>query len=160
MSGTNFVFNVAKGRVNEYVNRVDANDPANSALVWVLLEASGLETDAVLMDKDSLADVVSGATNEATFSGYARQVQTDSVIGQPTVDDTANTQNSDAPDPSFTVSAGGGNAIAKLLCCYDPDTTGGTDSSIIPLVALSYDVTPDPTTLIPILNSAGFFSAG
>jgi len=160
VSGTNFVFNVAKGRVNEYVNRVDSNDPANSALVWVLLEASGLETDAVLADKDTLADVVSGATNEATFPGYARQVQTDSVIGQPTVDDTANTQNSDAPDPSFTVSAGGGNPVAKLLCCYDPDTTGGTDSSIIPLVALSYDVTPDPTTLIPILNSAGFFSAG
>lgn len=160
MSGTNFVFNVAKGRINEYVNRVDANDPANSVLVWVLLEATGLETDAVLMDKDTLADLVSGTTNEATFPGYTRLTQNDSVIGQPTIDDTANTQNSDAPDPSFTVSAGGGNLIAKLVCCYDSDSTGGADSAIIPLVALSYDVTPDPTTLIPILNGAGFFSAG
>lgn len=159
MSGTNFVFNIAKGRVNEYVNRVDANDPANSALVWVLLEATGLETDAVLIDKDTLADLVSGTTNEATFPGYARQVQNDTVISAPTTDDTANTQNSDAPDPTFTVSGSGGNVIAKLVCCYDSDTTAGTDANIIPLVCLSYDVTPDPTTLLPILNGAGFFSA-
>lgn len=158
MAGGNIVFNVAKGRVNELVRRVDSNDPANSALVWILLESSGLEADSVLIDKDTVADLVSGATNEATFSGYARQVQTDNVLSLPIVDDTANTQNSDAPDPSFTVSAPG-NPIGKLVCAYDPDTTGGADSDLIPLVALSYDVTPEPTTITPILNSLGFFSA-
>lgn len=159
MSGSNFVFNVAKGRVNELLRRIVADDPANSVLVWVLLETSGLETDAVLQDKDTLADLVSGTTNEATFSGYARQVQNQAVLGNPTVDDTGNLQFSDAPDPSFTVSAAGGNTIAKLVACYDSDSTSGTDANIIPLVALSYDVTPDPTTITPILNGGGFFSA-
>ena len=31
-----FVFNIAKGRVAEFYNRVDTNDPANSALVIVV----------------------------------------------------------------------------------------------------------------------------
>ena len=34
-----FVFNLSKGRVAEFFNRVDSNDPANSAIiVSVLLE--------------------------------------------------------------------------------------------------------------------------
>jgi len=40
----NIVFNIAKGKVNEYVARVDGNDPANSALVLVLLKLLGLPT--------------------------------------------------------------------------------------------------------------------
>lgn len=35
----NFVFNIAKGRVAEFFNRVDSNDPANSAIILVPLSA-------------------------------------------------------------------------------------------------------------------------
>ena len=45
----NIVFNIAKGRVVEYYNRVKSNDPANSALILVPIETSGLEADATLM---------------------------------------------------------------------------------------------------------------
>lgn len=158
MSGTNFVFNVAKGRIAELHRRVDVGDPADSRLVWLLLEATGLETDAVLVDKDTVADLVSGATNEATFTGYTRQVVTAAQITLPTVDDTNDRVDIDAPDPSFTVSAPG-NVIAKLVLAYDPDSTGGTDADLVPMVALSYDVTPEPTTITPILNGSGYARA-
>jgi|SRR5262245_7494123 len=159
MSGTNFVFNVAKGRIAELARRVATDDPTNSVFVWVLLEASGLEADSVLIDKADLAALVSGSTNEATFSGYTRVVQNQAIVSTPSPNNTSDTMSVDTADPSFTVSAGGGNVIAKLVCCYDSDSTGGADSAIIPLVALSWDITPDPTTITAILNGSGFFTA-
>src|SRR6185295_19896488 len=63
---SNIVMNIAKGRVVELYNRVKANDPANSALIIVPIETSGLEADSVLVDKDDLAAFLTGATNEQT----------------------------------------------------------------------------------------------
>jgi hypothetical protein len=40
-----FVFNIAKGRVTELANRVNLNDPANSAFLIAILSA-GAATDA------------------------------------------------------------------------------------------------------------------
>jgi hypothetical protein len=42
----NIVFNIAKGRVVELYNRVKSNDPANSAIILVPIETTGLESDA------------------------------------------------------------------------------------------------------------------
>ena len=55
---SNIVFNIAKGRVVELYSRVKSNDPTDSALILVPLEASGLEADATLIDKDDLAAVL------------------------------------------------------------------------------------------------------
>ena len=38
--------------------------------------------------------------------------------------------------------AASGNAISKLLVCYDSDTTGGADSAIIPLTMFDFSATP------------------
>ena len=51
----NIVFNIAKGRIVEYYNRVKSNDPTNAALILVPIETSGLESDATLIDADTLA---------------------------------------------------------------------------------------------------------
>ena len=51
----NIVFNIAKGRVAELYNRVKSNDPTNSAIILVPIETSGLESDATLIDVDTLA---------------------------------------------------------------------------------------------------------
>lgn len=67
-----FSFNVALGREVELYNRVDSNDPANSAFIGMVLADSGLETDAVLKDFDTFAAILAGTTNEVTNSGYAR----------------------------------------------------------------------------------------
>lgn len=155
----NFVFNIAKGRVVEYYNRVENNDPTNSGLVIVVLATSGLESDATLIDKDTLADVVSGATNEVTNTNYARKVLTDSDLAAlPAPDDTNDRYDIDLPDQTWSAVAAG-DGWSKLLVCYDPDTTGGADSAIIPLTAHDFVVTPDGSDIIAQIAAAGFFRA-
>ena len=153
-----FVFNIAKGRVAEFYNRVDTNDPANSALVVVVLATSGLETDAVLRDKDDLAAVVAGTTNEVTNTGYARKVLTDSDLSALSVDDTNDRIDLDIADQTWTAVASG-DGWSKLIVCYDNDTTGGSDSNIIPLTAHDFVVTPDGSDITAVINAAGFFRA-
>lgn len=153
-----FVFNIAKGRVAELYNRVDSNDPANSALIVVVLATSGLESDATLKDKDTLADVVSGATNEVTNTGYARKVLTDSDLAAFAADDTNDRVDLDIADQTWTgVAAGDG--WSKIVVCYDSDTTGGTDANIIPLCAYDFVMTPDGSDITAQVAAAGFFRA-
>jgi hypothetical protein len=140
----NIVFNIAKGRVVEYYNRVKGNDPANSALIIMPLETSGLEADSVLIDKDDFAALVSGATNEQTTMG--RKTLTDADLASlPAPDDTNDRY--DISLPTFTYTAATGNAISKFVVGYDSDTTSGTDSGIIPLTMFDFVVTPSGTDI-------------
>jgi hypothetical protein len=152
------VFNVAKGRVNEYVNRVNANDPTNSGLIVVLLKVS--EADATMEDYDTLAAVLAGSNTEGDFTNYARKVLTDADVSAPVPDDTNNRQDADIPDQTWT-SAGGGtdNTLTKMLICYDDDTTGGTDANIIPLTFHDFAITTNGNDLTAAINAAGFFRA-
>lgn len=152
------VFNIAKGRAAEFYYRVDNNDPANSALVVMVLATSGLESDAVLRDKDDFAAIVSGATNEVTNTGYARKTLTDSDLGPLTIDDTNDRVDLDLLDQTWsTVLAGDG--WSKIVVGYDSDTTAGTDSGIIPIVALDFVIVPDGSDIVWQLDPAGFFRA-
>jgi hypothetical protein len=150
----NIVFNVSKGRIVELYNRVKSNDPANSALILVPLETSGLQSDATLIDMDDLAAVLAGATNEQTTMG--RKTLTDSDLAALPAPDDGNDRY-DVSLPSVTWTAAAGNAISKILVAYDPDTTGGTDSAIIPLTMFDAVATPDGNDLV--LNSGVFFRA-
>jgi len=153
-----FVFNIAKGRVGEFYNRVDTNDPANSALIIVILRTASIETDAVLKDKDTLADVLSGTTDEATNTNYARKTLTDTDISAFAADDTNDRVDLDIADQTWT-SVASGDGWSKLLVCYDNDTTAGTDANIIPLTAHDFVVTPDGTDIVAQIASAGFYRA-
>jgi hypothetical protein len=150
----NIVFNVSKGRIVELYNRVKSNDPANSALILVPLETSGLQSDATLIDMDDLAAVLAGATNEQTTMG--RKTLTDSDLAALPAPDDGNDRY-DVSLPSVTWTAAAGNAISTILVAYDPDTTGGTDSAIIPLTMFDAVATPDGNDLV--LNSGVFFRA-
>ena len=152
------VFNVAKGRVAELYNRVQTNDPTNSALVIVALATSGLESDATLLDADTLAAVVAGTTNEVTNTNYARKVLTDADLSAISPDDTNDRMDLDIPDQTWTgVAAGDG--WSKLVVCYDGDTTGGTDSNIVPMTLHDFAVTPDGNPILATINAAGFYRA-
>lgn len=136
----NIVFNIGKGRVVEYYNRVKSNDPTNSALILVPIETSGLESDATLIDKDDLAALISGTTNEQSTMG--RKTLTDADLAAlPAPDDTNDRY--DVSLPTVTWTAATGNAISKIAVCYDSDTTGGADSAIIPLTLFDFSITPD-----------------
>lgn len=136
----NIVFNIAKGRVVEYYNRVENNDPTNAAIILVPIETTGLEADATLIDKDDLAAVLSGTTNEQTTMG--RKTLTDADLAALPAPDDGNDRY-DVSLPTTTWTGATGNAISKMLVCYDPDTTGGTDSAIIPLTLFDFAITPD-----------------
>lgn len=135
----NIVFNIAKGRIAELYNRVKSNDPANSAIILVPIETSGLESDATLIDVDTLSALLAGTTNEQTTMG--RKTLTDADLAAfPAPDDTSDRM--EVSLPTVTWSAATGNAISKIAVCYDSDTTSGTDANIVPLTMFDFAQTP------------------
>ncbi len=153
-----FVFNIAKGRVTELANRVNNNDPTNAVLVIAALDASGVESDATLKDKDDFSALVSGATNEATNAGYARKSIDQSGGITVTTDDTNDRVDVDIPDQTWTAVSAGSN-WSDLVFGYDSDSTGGTDSGIVPLTQHDFSVTPDGSDITVQIATAGFFRA-
>lgn len=150
------VFNIAKGRVVELFNRVDANDPANSALVIVPVDV-GATTDATIRDFDTLAAVLGGGVTERTTGGWSRKTLTDADITFPAPDDTNDRYDIDIPDQTWTAVTAG--AVTDLIVCYDNDTTGGTDSNLIPLTMHDFAITPDGSDVTAVIAAAGFFRA-
>ncbi len=138
------VFNVAKGRGAEFHERVNNSDPTNAVLVVVLLASSGLVGDSTMKDYATLDAVLAGASNEATNTNYARKVLSDSDIAAISVDNTNDWVVADTGDQTWnSVANDGTGAIGKLLFCYDPDSTGGADSAIIPITYHDFVVTPN-----------------
>ena len=126
-----FVFNNRKADFGYYCGLPAAND----ALIVVLLNSSGLQSDATLIDYDDLAAILA-ANGEQTTMG--RKTVTAGVTV--TVDDANDRVDIDMPDLVWTAATGA--ATGALLVCYDPDTTSGTDSSIIPLTKHDFVATP------------------
>jgi len=147
------IFNISKGKIKYYSELPATND----ALIIVLLKSSGLVADATLADYDDLAALLAGASDEADFTNYARKTITSVTV---TVDDTNDRLDLDIADQTWT-SAGGAsnNTLGKILVCYDPDTTGGTDSTIVPLSYHDFTATTDGNDLVATIAAAGFARA-
>ncbi len=152
-----FVFNIAAGKVAEYVARVEANDPTNSAIVWVVLEATSLEADATLKDYDTLAAILAGGSSEPEQAQYARVTRANGT-NTVTVTDASDKSECDTADLTYSAVVAG-DTWSKLVACYDPDTTGGADSALIPLVALDWGAVPDGSDLTFQFNASGWFRA-
>lgn len=150
-----FTFNIAKGRVAELYNRVDSNDPANSALVVVAIVANGA-TDAALKDLADLTAVLATAANEATNAGYARLVLTDADLAALTVDNVNDRMPAAVAALSFGAITAGDN-WTDLLIGYDSDTTSGTDANIIPLTFHDFPITTDGSVVS--VTAGDFFRA-
>lgn len=150
------VFNIAKGRVVEFYNRVKSNDPSTSGFILLLLTVN--EADATLQDYDSLSALLAGSNTEAAHTNYARKVMTDAEIAAlPSPDDTNNRYDIDLPDQTWTA-LGAGSATTKAIICYAPDT-GGADSTLIPCCHYDFAVTPDGSDVTLQFNASGFFRA-
>lgn len=148
------VFNIAKGRVAELYNRVDSNDPANSALVIVPVDV-GATTDATIRDFDTLAAVLAGGVTERSTGGWGRKTLTDTDLAAMAVDDTNDRMPLDLPDQTWTAVTAG--AVTDLVICYDADTTAGTDANIIPLTMHDFAITPDGSDVVAQITD--FFRA-
>jgi hypothetical protein len=138
------VFNISKGKEKYYAELPAAND----ALIIVLLKATGLEADDTLNNYDDLAALLAAANDEADFTNYARKSLTAGSITI-TLSDGNNRLEIDLTDQTWTAAGGGtNNTLGKLLICYDPDTTAGTDSSIVPIAYYDFTATTDGTDLL------------
>ena len=144
----------------ELVARIPANDPVNSAVVLVILGATGLQSDATLIDYDTLAAILAAANDEIDNTGYTRQTLTNADLSVFNPDDAADVMEVELPSVSFGVLDADGTKgdPAKIVVCYDEDTTGGSDTNLTPLTAHDITFTPDGVT--PLVTVAGvFFSA-
>ena len=155
------IMNIAKGRIVELYNRVEGNDPANSAFTIVLLKVA--EADATLEDYDDLAALLGAAGNtEADFTdiGARKEITDTTLAALPAPDDTNNRYEVDMPDITWTGAGNGtNNNVVKILICYDADTTTGDDTNIIPLIHFDFVATTDNSDLTAQFNSLGFFRA-
>lgn len=155
-----FVFNRSKGRVTEFAERVNANDPTNSVFLVALVASSGVESDATLLDKDDFAALVSGATNFATNTGSTRKSLDQTGGITVTYDDTNDRVDVDIPDQTWTAVANDGTgAISDIVTGYDSDSTGGTDANVLPMTFHDFSVTPDGSDITAQIATAGFFRA-
>lgn len=153
------VMNVALGRAAEMYWRVKNADPSGSTLIVVALAAAGLETDAVLRDKDTLADLVAGATNEVpTGNGYARKTLSATDLNPVVPDDVNDRLDLDIPDQTWTDVLAASGAWAKLVICYKP-AAASTDAQIIPLTMHDFAITPDGTSVVAQIAATGFYRA-
>ena len=152
-----FVYNIALGKVAEYAARVNANDPTNSALIVVPINAGGV-SDATLKDVDTLSALLATAADECSGSGWNRKTLTDASSITVTVTDGSDKVEVDFPDSVWT-SVSSATAATDLVICYDGDTTGGTDANIIPLVQLDFAVTPNGGDITAQYNASGVYRA-
>lgn len=152
----NFVFNIAKGRIVEFYNRAENNDPTNSALILVPLSQSG--TEAQGQDIDDLAAVEANANfAEQAAGGWVRKpLESVQLASLPAPDDTNDRYAVALPQVTWTAPTAGSNTTG-LLVCYDSDTTSGTDSAIIPLTHHDFVVTADGNDVV--LNAGDFLRA-
>jgi hypothetical protein len=153
----NQTFNRGLGRGTEWAERINTNDPAASELVLMVLATSGVESDAVLKDKDTFADVVSGTTNEVTNSGYAKKVLDNTSSITITYDDTNDRVDVDFPDQTWTAVAAG-DGWNDIVVGYDP-VGSQTMSDILPHTLHDFVVTPDGSDITAQVATAGYFRA-
>ncbi|MEV3981756.1 hypothetical protein [Nonomuraea sp. NPDC049758] len=153
-----FEFNISKGRSVELYNRVKTGDPATSALIIVALAAANVESDALLKDKDTLADILSGPTDEATNAGYARKVLGAADLNALAPNDALDRMDIDIPDQTWLAVQAAGGAWAKVLVCYRP-ATAAPDGQVIPMTAHDFPLTPDGSNIVMQIDPAGFYGA-
>lgn len=139
-------FNISKGREVEFYNRVFTNDPANSALIMLVLAVGG-DDIYTLRDYDTVSALLAGPSAEVTNTGYGRITLTNADLVAWTPNDTDNNVLLTLPLQTFaTISAG--TIWDIVVLAYDPDTTAGTDTTLVPIAAheLRIDGTAIPPT--------------
>lgn len=145
----NKIANISLGRFVHYCTLPAAND----ALILIPIETTGLESDAAIVDHDTVSAMLAAANNEQT--NQARKAISSGITI--TIDDTNERVDVDIPTQTYT--AWNGNAVSKMCIAYDPDTTGGTDADLVPISYHDFVVDPDGTDVNADPAAAGFARA-
>lgn len=148
MAVYDLVCNIAKGRVAYYGSLPATND----ALIAIPIETTGIVSAATMRDYDDVSALLAGASNEQTTMG--RKTLASVAVS---VNDTDDAVYVDAADIVWTAATG--NPVSALVIAYDPDTTGGTDSDLVPLCVLDFVATPAGGDLTYQVAANGFIKA-
>jgi hypothetical protein len=127
----NYVFNISKGAVAEKIR-----DGANIQVL--VLATAGIESDATLIDVDTVTALVAGTTNEVTNGSYARKSIANASITL-TVDDGNDRVDVDIADQTWAAVAAGDGWNDVVIC----EDVGGGDGTRVPLTQHDFVVTPD-----------------
>jgi hypothetical protein len=137
-----FIFTRGAGRFVEFAERVNANDPANSA--FQLSAWNSTATDTVLRQLDSRSAVEADAnTAERLASGWTRKTLDQAGGITVTYDDTNHRTDVDVPDQTWTAVLTGNNAT-DVGSFYIPDTvTPSAETAVLPMSWHDFIVTTD-----------------
>jgi hypothetical protein len=127
-------FNISKGREVEFYNRVLNNDPANSALIMMVLASGSAGIVDTLLDMDTFSAILAGGYTEVTNTGYGRKTITNADLSAWAPDDGTNSTLLYLPFQTFA-SVAAGSVWDIVVVGYDSDTTSGTDANIVPVTA-------------------------
>ena len=153
----NYVFGtVGLGKVGQYVQNVIDNSPANSAIIWVPMSSSGTAEQAETLATMALVESDANFA-EQTGGSWSRITQDDAGDGLAYAFDATNNRNE--ADSTDLVWAGPTLNTVGLIACYDPDTTAGTDTTLIPLLHLDMVVTGNGQQVTFQFNAEGWFNA-
>lgn len=151
------LFNIAKGRMNEFAFRVDNSDPTNAVFVW--LATVDTATDDTARGYDTVALYLGDANvAEATNGSYARVIQDDTDTGAPAPDDGNDWFAYDLPDIDWGTPAAGDD-WTHVVVGYDSDSTGGDDTNVVPIARYEFSVSPDGSNLTTQVNANGVWRA-
>lgn len=151
----NYLFNIAKGRFRELIERVDTNDPADAKVILVPLSASGTELQG--QDFDDLGAVLGDVNFTEAGASWGRKTLTDADFAATDYDTNDTDNRGDASLPSVTWTAPtAGQDTTGLLVCYNEEATP-TDAGTIPLSHHDFAVTADGNDVV--LNAGDFVQA-
>lgn len=154
---SNYVFNIAKGRAAELVQRVVDNSPTGCKLVLVPLSTS--DTEANSQDFDNLAAVLAGTAVELTSGGWSRKdIVAAGISTPPTADDTANQMEVFFDDVTWSSLTAG--VTTGLLVCYSPGSASA-DGAIIPLTHHDFvvDGSSSSSATVSVPAATGFYTS-
>lgn len=151
-----FAYNIAKGRIVEFYNRVDSNDPAASAFYLIPVDVAAV-TDATLKDLDDFAAIITAGVTERAASNWNRKTIDDTVLAAMAPNDANDSFDVDMTDPTWSPGPTAGN-VTDLILCYASVVTP-TNAQLLPCLQWDFPITPDGSDVIGVVNALGFFRA-
>lgn len=128
----------------------------------LLLQADGLEHEGALADYDTVATILAGPSNEATFTNYTRKILPTVAIVRDDIDNSVTlTLAGDPPFFLLWADAGGttNNHIGRIVYFYDPTPGGTTDAQLIHLASTPMDTQTDGSTIMVTVDDNGISRA-
>lgn len=151
------VFNVARGKIRQYLENVELNNPVAAVIRMMLITST--DTDDVIDDVDTQAALLALVnTVEITNTGYTAGGlvldETDIIITESDVNNRVDIQ---LGDQTFLAIGVGGDST-DLVIIYDPDGTN-TAANNIPLTLQDFIVVFNGGDVIADEAAAGFWAS-